>query len=213
MLRRFLNLAGITIALTTLQSAVFGQISVGMKVFPAVATPLSTPVKEGNRTICTISDLDWPCVVEKVNDDWLWLGDTTFHGWVQKKAVVTIDDAIRERSEALQQNPSAAKYNNRGAAWAAKGEYELAIKDHSEAIRLEPQDGLYYFNRGKNWLAKVDARTAINDLTQAIRLLVQDPVQYDAYRHRSIAYEMIGDYDAAKSDSREAERIKRSLAR
>ena len=39
-------------------------------------------------------------------------------------------------------------YCNRGVAYANKGDYDKAIADCNEAIRLDPKDAVAYCNRG-----------------------------------------------------------------
>ena len=183
----------------------------GTRVYISVGAE-SSPVKVDDHEVCKLSDLDWPCVVNDVNGTWVWIGDTQFEGWVKRSDVVTIDEALKQRSEALRREPSAANFNNRGNAWFSKGKLDFAIKDYDEAIRLKPTDGIYYYNRGEAWLQKGDAKPAISDLTEAIRRSDNNrPAQYDNYLLRGIAYYRLGDRDAALADHREAERIKQSL--
>ena len=42
-------------------------------------------------------------------------------------------------------------YNNRGYSWYAKNEYDKAIADYNEAIRLDPKFALAYVDRGIVW--------------------------------------------------------------
>ena len=61
-------------------------------------------------------------------------------------------------------------YYNRGNAWYAKNEYDTAIADYDDAIRLNPKDALAYNNRGSAWNAKTEYDKAIVDFNEAIRL-------------------------------------------
>ena len=74
-------------------------------------------------------------------------------------------------------------YNNRGVARESLEQYDLAIADYSEAIRIDPKYALAYRNRGDVWYAKKDYDLAIADYTEAIRL---DPSS--AYSHRNLAH-------------------------
>ena len=65
-------------------------------------------------------------------------------------------------------------YCSRGLAWSLKKEYDIAIIDYDEAIRLEPKLALAYHNRGIAWLAKGQYDRAIKDFDQAIRLNPND---------------------------------------
>ena len=61
-------------------------------------------------------------------------------------------------------------YNNRGTAYRKNGDWERAIADYTEAIRLDPKYTHAYNNRGTAYGGKGDMGRAIADLTEAIRL-------------------------------------------
>src|SRR3954447_21802894 len=61
-------------------------------------------------------------------------------------------------------------YNNRGLALNNKGEYDRAIRDFDEAIRLDPRYVHAYSNRGWALNNKGEFDLAMRDLDQAIRL-------------------------------------------
>lgn len=61
-------------------------------------------------------------------------------------------------------------YNDRGNAFQAKRDFDRAIADHSEAIRLDPKNARAYDNRGTAWQEKGDFDRAIADYNQAIQL-------------------------------------------
>jgi lipoprotein NlpI len=65
---------------------------------------------------------------------------------------------------------SAPAFNNRGLAYAAKPDYDRAITDYNEAIRLNPKFALAFHNRGFAYAAKQDYDRAIADYNEAIRL-------------------------------------------
>ena len=68
-------------------------------------------------------------------------------------------------------NPKfAAAYNNRGVAYDHKGDYDRAIQDYEQAIKLMPGFAQAYFNRGNAYLGKSQYAQAIDDYNQAIRL-------------------------------------------
>ena len=64
----------------------------------------------------------------------------------------------------------ALAYNNRGMTYNGTGEYDRAIADYSEAIRLNPKDPAAYNNRGNAYSRKGEYDRAIADLNEAIRL-------------------------------------------
>ncbi len=99
-------------------------------------------------------------------------------------------------------------YFARGAAYNDKKDYELAIQDFTEAIRirLKAKDmPAAFFARGGAYKDKKDYDRAIQDYTEAIRL---DPTQVDFFMCRGIAYHHKGDYDQAIQDYTEWLRLK-----
>jgi tetratricopeptide (TPR) repeat protein len=80
---------------------------------------------------------------------------------------------------------NAEAYNDRGNAYYNKGEYDRAIADLNEAIRLDPNFVWAYNNRGNAYYNKGDIDRAIADYSEAMRL---DPNYAWAYGSRGLAY-------------------------
>ena len=94
--------------------------------------------------------------------------------------------------------PNFAKaYYNRGIAYYEKGEFDLAIKDYSEAIELNPRLFHPYNNRGNAYLRKGDFDKAIEDYSKAIEL---NPNLGLAYCNRGEAWLHLKEWDKARSD-------------
>ena len=104
----------------------------------------------------------------------------------------------------IQSGPRAWAFNNRGSAYGRKGDYDRAIADSTEAIRLDPKDAHAYNNRGHAYYGKGDYDRAIGDYTEAIRL---DPKDAKVFENRGVAYNLKGDFDRAIADSTEAIRL------
>jgi tetratricopeptide (TPR) repeat protein len=98
----------------------------------------------------------------------------------------------------------ALSFHNRGETYDRKGDYDRAIADFTEAIRLDPNFALAYRSRGAAYHAKGDYDRAVADSTEAIRLNPGDAVDY---RNRGRAYHSKGDYDRAVADFTEAIRL------
>jgi tetratricopeptide (TPR) repeat protein len=98
----------------------------------------------------------------------------------------------------------ARAFNNRGAANNEKGQYDTAIEDLSQAIRLDPKYAHAFYNRGNAYDHKGQLDRAIEDYTQAIRL---DPKFAVAFRNRGNAYNHEGQHDSAIEDDTQAIRL------
>ena len=99
---------------------------------------------------------------------------------------------------------SALAYVNRGAFYQAKGDYEAAIKDLSEAISREPNLASARNGRGLAYHGKGDFDHAIADFNEAIKL---DPKYATAYLNRAEAWRDRHDLVQAKDDLEEALRL------
>lgn len=83
-------------------------------------------------------------------------------------------------------------------------EFELAIADYNEAIRLNSNHAIAFNNRGAMYAAKREYDRAIADYSEAIRL---DPNYALALRNRAFSYSRKADYDAALADYSEVIRL------
>lgn len=86
-----------------------------------------------------------------------------------------------------------------------KDEFDLAIVDATEAIRLNPEHDLAYFMRAQTyWWKNDDYGHSIADVTECIRLL---PEFAPAYSLRAMARLRNGDISGAATDATEAIRL------
>jgi tetratricopeptide (TPR) repeat protein len=91
---------------------------------------------------------------------------------------------IADTTEALRLKPNQALYNMRGSAYYDKGEYDIAIADFNDALRIGPPSGIIFHNRGNALRSKGDFAHAIADYDEAIRL---NPKEAYSYQNRSSA--------------------------
>ena len=92
----------------------------------------------------------------------------------------------------------------RGDIWYTKQDFDKAIADYTEAIRLEPQMPNGHIARGAALGAKREVDKALVDLSQAIRL---DPELDRAYSYRSWVWYWQGNYRNALADYRKATQL------
>jgi hypothetical protein len=98
----------------------------------------------------------------------------------------------------------AKAYFDSGLASLIRKEYDKAIGDFTEAIRLEPNNTLAYFNRGLAYDNTGNYEKAVSDYTEAIRF---DSDFVPSYFNRGIAYGHQRNYERAVSDYTEAIRL------
>jgi tetratricopeptide (TPR) repeat protein len=103
--------------------------------------------------------------------------------------------STREMVEAL---------TNRAFLLRISGDYDQAIADLTEALRLSPRNAMAYHYRGLSWNSKGDHDRAIADYTEAIRINAN---YAQAYVNRGAARSGKGDYDGAIADHSEAIRL------
>ncbi len=109
-----------------------------------------------------------------------------------------IDDAnvsVAERVKA---------FKNRGRGSFNSKDYDRAIADYGEAIKLSPKDAWAFAHRCEAYESKEDHDAAITDCTEAIKI---DPKYGWAYNNRGVAYYGLHEYDAALADHAEAIRV------
>jgi len=83
--------------------------------------------------------------------------------------------------------------------------FDGAITNYTEAIKLESDNPIYYSNRGHAYIQKNDIDSAIANYNNAIRL---EPNQFGIfYLYRGTAYILKGNKDRAISDIKKAVKI------
>jgi len=95
----------------------------------------------------------------------------------------------------------AMAYGNRGAAYVRKGDYDHALPDLDEAVRINPKAEIPLYNRGLAHQNKGEDDEAIADFSKFIALRPDDT---DGYYARASSYVAKEDYDDAIADYSEA---------
>jgi tetratricopeptide (TPR) repeat protein len=99
-------------------------------------------------------------------------------------------------------NPTDAEsYKERGSGYLATREWDKAIADFNEVIRLDPEKSGGYYSRGLCYEAKGDYDRALEDFDESIRRSPDNPSNYAG---RGEAYLKKGDHDKAIEDFSEA---------
>jgi tetratricopeptide (TPR) repeat protein len=95
-------------------------------------------------------------------------------------------------------------YLARGTTYIGKGDYDRAIADYNQAIRLDPNYVGAYVNRSWYYIQKGEYDKALADCNQALRL---NPNNREAYYVRGLAYKAKGNQAQADRDFVEAKRL------
>jgi tetratricopeptide (TPR) repeat protein len=98
----------------------------------------------------------------------------------------------------------AMAHNNRGTAYVAKADYDRAIQDFDQSIKLNPSNARPFSNRGVAYLKKGELDLAIAAFDEAIKL---NPNYSEAFANRAEAYLKQHNYDRAARDYDDAIRI------
>ena len=91
--------------------------------------------------------------------------------------------------------------HNRAIAWRDKGQYDQAIQDHNEAIKLTPDFAAAFNSRAIVNSLKGEHDLALQDYNEAIRL---NPTDAIALQNRGVIYRDKGQFDRAIHDFDEA---------
>jgi len=102
-----------------------------------------------------------------------------------------IDDASEQVAERVK------AFTNRGRGSFNGKDYDRAIADYGEAIKLSPKDASAFAHRCEAYESKEDHVAAIADCTEAIKI---DPKQPLAFNNRGVVQAEKGNFDAAIQD-------------
>jgi tetratricopeptide (TPR) repeat protein len=106
---------------------------------------------------------------------------------------------------ALMPQGLAVAFNTRGIAYTKKGDYDRAIQDYDESIKINPKYAKAFNNRGVAYRKKGDHDRAIQDFDESIKL---DSNYAIAFANRAATYQEKGEYNLAARDYDEVIRLK-----
>jgi tetratricopeptide (TPR) repeat protein len=129
--------------------------------------------------------------------------------WCEGEDAVTVDQrldgcsavikAARDKADKL-----AEAFNNRAIGYRLKGEYDRAIQDYNQAIKLNAKFAAAYNNRGVAYDRKGEYDRAIDDYNQAIKFKADFAAAFD---NRCWARAVVGILKPALADCNEALRL------
>ena len=158
-----------------------------------------------------ITDRVFPGVtmrVRSVNGNWLWVSNGV-PGWIKYTNVITLEKSIDYFTAKIDTFPSEARWRYaRAVAWTNKGEWDIAIADYTELIKLKRLPAFYHV-RGICHHAKGDYDQAIDDFNEAIRM---NPRSARYHNSRSESWFEKKNYARSISDCDEAIRLEPNLA-
>ena len=106
---------------------------------------------------------------------------------------------------AIKHQPDHASfYNNRGAVYGEKGDFDNAIENFTKAIRLKPDYANAYNGRGAAYAEKDELHSAIFDFTKVIEL---DPDDAEAYYNRGMMCLFLEEWKNFKSGFLDARNV------
>jgi len=126
---------------------------------------------------------------------------------VKLKEIPKVDGVIKALSGIP--NLTAEGYFYMGNAYHSTREYDKAIENFDQALKLNPNLAEAYNNRGNAYRHKGEFDKAIDDYNKALKL---NPNDADAYNNRGIAYDDKGEYDKAIDDYNKALKLNPNLA-
>ena len=106
------------------------------------------------------------------------------------------------QEEILSSRDRAGTFINRGVMKLRRMEYDAAVLDFNQAVRIKPDMGEGYVNRGAAAIGQHRYADGMTDLNKAIELGIDEPAK--AYYNRALAYEGLDDVKAAYFDYQKA---------
>ncbi len=124
---------------------------------------------------------------------WAFRGDVLRELGRNSEAITSYNRAIAANSQWGKANV-ADVYLNRGNLYIDQGDYQRAIADYDQVIRLNPKSAVAYALRGLAYQRQGNNRAALSDSNQAARI---DPNNAVAYFARGLSYHSQRDYQGA----------------
>jgi tetratricopeptide (TPR) repeat protein len=158
--------------------------------------------------VAKLTDMTYVVLDEK--DGWLSVRHRGTQDWLPKDKAILLVDAFSFFDSQVRANPKDPfAVAHRGRAWHELREYEKALTDLTEAIRMEPDHSAWYANRGLVYDRLGEYDRAIGDYSEALR---RDPTDAQAFNNRGLSYRAKKDNALAINDFNQAIRLDAKFA-
>ena len=117
-----------------------------------------------SATTLELASMNAPALPQTLND-WKCTGNTDIP-WDEQ--IVGCSNAIK--SGKYTGKDLAAAFNDRGTAYRVTGDFDHAIQDYNQTIKLNPNDATAFYYRGIANGMRGESDRAIQDLSQAIKI-------------------------------------------
>jgi tetratricopeptide (TPR) repeat protein len=137
--------------------------------------------------VLTSAFLSTAAAAQTLEQQWAWCRDDISERLI--RACTAVIHSGRQPPEIL-----ARAFFNRGRAWSDQGQFDRAIQDFAQAIRLDPEYPDAFNNRGVAYAGMGQFERAIEDYDRAIQL---DPNYAIAIYNRGLIARNLGREDEA----------------
>jgi tetratricopeptide (TPR) repeat protein len=115
------------------------------------------------------------------------------------------DCALGACSEAIRLDSTlATAYACRGGVLANTGEFSKALKDFTQALKIQPENGDFYYSRAQIYERLEETDLALVDLAKGVELITSELGRSMAFSQRGGIYQKQGKLDEAIKDYTEA---------
>ncbi len=165
---------------------------------------------EASKSLCrTLAARGVDCLVSSVRSEVAALPQVAQVGAEATNLAKFVSAPNSAAGESADLYKAALAHSHDGEAYSRNGDYDKAIQEFSEAIRLNPKLAAAHYNRGEIYFKKGDYAQAIRDFTSTISLA---PDYTFAYYSRGVANEKTGDVKEAILDFSHTIRLKPGFA-
>lgn len=120
--------------------------------------------------------------------------------WVRGQTYAKLkkfEHAILDFTQEIASFPASEVYADRAESYEQIGEYDLAIADYTESLRLAPDDAATYFHRSACFFYRKDYERALQDLTRSLQIDSSEPSVFNC---RAYCYMTMKQYDLGLAD-------------